>query len=138
MLFPSLAFIYIFLPVFLILYFINHSSLYRNLLLLIGSLVFYAWGEPVFVLLLMAMILVNWGAALWIEKHKQASQPHAHADRGRRNCPEPAPVGFPEGDHHFPMGWRLAAEPAGGLPQAFFSAGDLFLHLFSHCIHRGR
>jgi alginate O-acetyltransferase complex protein AlgI len=76
MLFPSLAFIYIFLPVFLILYFINRSSLYRNLLLLIGSLVFYAWGEPVFVLMLMAMILVNWGAALWIEKHKQASQPH--------------------------------------------------------------
>lgn len=73
MLFPSLAFIYIFLPLFLILYFINRSSLYRNILLLIASLVFYAWGEPVFVLLLMAMIVVNWGAALWIEKNKPAT-----------------------------------------------------------------
>jgi len=70
MLFPSLAFLYIFLPIFIILYFVNNSSRYRNILLLAASLFFYAWGEPLFVLLLILMILVNWQAALLIEKNR--------------------------------------------------------------------
>jgi alginate O-acetyltransferase complex protein AlgI len=68
MLFPSLAFLFIFLPIFLILYFINSSSTYRNILLLIASLFFYAWGEPVFVFMLILMILYNWAAARRIDR----------------------------------------------------------------------
>ncbi len=71
MLFPSLAFIFIFLPLLILLYFINRSSLYRNILLLLASLFFYAWGEPVFVILLASMILINWQAALRIQKNRE-------------------------------------------------------------------
>ena len=70
MLFPSLVFIFIFFPIFGLLYFISKSSRYRNIILLIGSLFFYAWGEPVFVFLLMAIIVIDWAAGLWIEKSK--------------------------------------------------------------------
>ncbi len=78
MLFPSLAFIFIFLPLLILLYFINRSSLYRNILLLLASLFFYAWGEPVFVILLASMILINWQAALRIQKNREKKIPPVH------------------------------------------------------------
>ena len=45
MLFPSLVFLFIFFPIVLILYNLNSSSTYRNVILLLASLVFYTWGE---------------------------------------------------------------------------------------------
>lgn len=48
MLFSSLLFLFRFLPLVLIPYYIV-PKLYRNLILLIFSLVFYAWGEPVYI-----------------------------------------------------------------------------------------
>lgn len=59
MVFSSTVFICIFLPVVLGGYYICPKS-YRNLFLLIASLVFYAWGEPKYVLLMMFSILVNY------------------------------------------------------------------------------
>ena len=65
MLFSSIEFLYYFLPVVLLGYFILPKAL-RNVWLLAVSLVFYAWGEPKFVVLMVASILLNyvWGLAI--------------------------------------------------------------------------
>ena len=43
----------------------------RNLVLLIFSLAFYAWGEPKYILLLLFSILLNYGMGLWVGKYPQ-------------------------------------------------------------------
>ncbi len=70
MVFSSLIFLWIFLPAVFILSRINRSIPYQNILLLIVSLVFYAWGEPVYILLLLFSILFNWAAGLLMDKAK--------------------------------------------------------------------
>ena len=62
MLFSSLIFIMVFLPVVFIGSRILHKNRYVNVFLLLASLFFYAWGEPVFVFVLLLSIVVNWGA----------------------------------------------------------------------------
>lgn len=54
MVFSSPAFLFYFLPTVLVLVFISRSVHWRNAVLIVFSLLFYAWGEPVFVLLLLA------------------------------------------------------------------------------------
>ena len=61
MLFSSPTFLYFFLPLALLLHWLSGKRI-RNLILLIFSLVFYAWGEPKYVLVLLLSILLNWGA----------------------------------------------------------------------------
>lgn len=65
MLFSSVEFLFRFLPVFMILYLIIHAK-YRNIVLLMGSLVFYGVGEPYFVLLLIFSIAVNYGLSRYM------------------------------------------------------------------------
>ncbi len=67
MVFSSLIFIFIFLPVVMIINGLLPKK-FRNLFLLIANLLFYAYGEPVYVLLMIASIAVNYFCALWIEK----------------------------------------------------------------------
>ncbi len=64
--FSSLHFLFLFLPVFLLLYFVIPVRWWRNLLLLGGSLFFYAWANPIYLILLIASILFNWLLARWI------------------------------------------------------------------------
>ena len=59
MIFSSLLFLFRFLPAVLLLYYIVPVFL-RNLVLFLVSLVFYAWGEPVYVFLMLSSILVSW------------------------------------------------------------------------------
>ena len=59
MLFSSTLFLFAFLPIVLSLYFLLPGVRARNALLLVASLVFYAWGEPVYVLLLLGSIGLN-------------------------------------------------------------------------------
>ena len=54
MVFSSLIFLFLFLPACLILYFLAPGLKVKNIVLLVFSLVFYAWGEPFYVLLLIA------------------------------------------------------------------------------------
>ncbi len=67
MLFSSMVFIWIFLPVVLIL---NYAAQWiggnrlANILLLIASVLFYAWGEPVYVLLMLFSIFINWAGGM--------------------------------------------------------------------------
>ena len=62
MLFSSTEFLFLVLPVVMILYYIPFVKnwTYRNVVLLLASLFFYAWGEPVFVALMVVSIFVNW------------------------------------------------------------------------------
>ena len=68
MLFTSLEFLFLFLPITLGGYYCIRHEL-RNLWLLVASLLFYAWGEPTFVLVMMVSILLNYLLALMIDSH---------------------------------------------------------------------
>lgn len=70
MVFSSLVFICIFLPVVLILHTIIKNRKAKNGLLLAASLLFYVYGEPVYILLMLASTLVNYIGALLLEKHR--------------------------------------------------------------------
>lgn len=69
MVFSSLLFLGIFLPVVLILYFWNGNITYRNVVLVIASLVFYAWGEPVWVVALLLSAAMDYVNGLIIHKY---------------------------------------------------------------------
>ncbi len=69
MVFSSLVFLCIFLPVNLFLYFIIKNRTWRNWLLIISSLFFYAWGEPVWITAMIFSTLFDYFNALMIEKY---------------------------------------------------------------------
>ena len=64
MVFSSLLFLYAFLPLSLLVYWLCPTLKAKNISLLVFSLVFYAWGEPKYVLLLAAMAFFDWLFAL--------------------------------------------------------------------------
>jgi len=64
--FASVSFLFYFLPLFALLYCLAPGMAARNLVLVATSLLFYAWGEPRFVLLLIVSIVLNYGFALAI------------------------------------------------------------------------
>ena len=68
MVFSSLLFLCAFFPLSLLAYSFCRTQKSQNVVLLIFSLMFYAWGEPKYVLLLMFMALVSWLCALGVEK----------------------------------------------------------------------
>ena len=70
MLFPSEIFLFVFLPVVLAVYyiFLRQTKELKNWFLLIASLFFYAWGEPVYVFLMIGTILLNWFYGICIQK----------------------------------------------------------------------
>ena len=73
--------VYVFLPAFLVCYllaglidkWIGKSVVVRNAIIVLFSLIFYAWGEPVYVLLMLASVLVNYfaGIGIAVEKGQQ-------------------------------------------------------------------
>ncbi len=70
MVFSRLFFIYIFLPVCLLCYALARGTKHKNTVLIIFSLIFYAWGEPVYIFLMIATAVVNYVAALFIGKYQ--------------------------------------------------------------------
>jgi len=62
-LFSSITFLFFFLPASVVLYVLTPTLLLKNLVLLALSLLFYAWGEPAFVAVMIGVILVNFIAA---------------------------------------------------------------------------
>lgn len=70
MVFSSLVFISIFLPAVLILSWVLSSVTAKNILLLVASLLFYAYGEPVYVFLMLGSAFLNYLWALLIEKYR--------------------------------------------------------------------
>ena len=67
MVFSSLVFMFAFLPVVLLIYYLLPVK-FRNAFLLIADLIFYGWGEPVLVFLMLFSILINYIAGILIEK----------------------------------------------------------------------
>lgn len=70
MVFASLTFLYIFLPATLFLYYIIPSIKYKNGILIFASLVFYAWGEPIWVSLLLISASADFIHGRLIEKYR--------------------------------------------------------------------
>lgn len=74
MLFSSITFIIGFLPIVLGIYYIllikNKKA--KNVFLLLSSLVFYAWGEPNFVFVMILSILFNWCFGLLIDRYRES------------------------------------------------------------------
>ncbi len=70
MVFASLIFLFIFLPLNLFFYYSTKKALWRNWILIIFSLAFYGWGEPVWISLLIMSSVVDYFNALFIEKYK--------------------------------------------------------------------
>ena len=67
MLFSSIPFLYYFLPITLLLYFIAPKKL-KNSVLLLMSLVFYAWGGPKYLILMITSILIGYVFGILVEK----------------------------------------------------------------------
>ncbi len=67
MLFSSITFLYYFLPIVLILYFIAPKKI-KNLVLFLASLIFYAWGEPKYVVLMLLSVGIGYLAGILMEK----------------------------------------------------------------------
>lgn len=73
MLFTSISFLYYFLPALIIIYFITPKK-YKNIILLITSLLFYFYGEPKYVFLMIAEIVIAYTGAILIDKYKSQSK----------------------------------------------------------------
>lgn len=71
MLFSSLPFLFCFLPMFFILYFAVQKRSVRNYILLGFSLIFYAWGEPLYILLMIVSIILNYLFALLVSVEQE-------------------------------------------------------------------
>ena len=74
MVFSNLFFIYLFLPLNRILYFVVKNRTWQNIVLLGFSLFFYAWGEPVWVFMLMLTAFLDYTWARCIEYFRQSGQ----------------------------------------------------------------
>ena len=72
MVFADLFFIYFFLPLCLIFYFTAKTIGRKNTVLIIFSLIFYAWGEPLYVLLLLFSAVFNWFVGLLIGRFRES------------------------------------------------------------------
>lgn len=69
MVFSSMIFLWLFLPIVLILYFTSKEK-YRNYILLLASLIFYAWGEPKYIILMLISIIINYIFGILIDKFR--------------------------------------------------------------------
>lgn len=76
MVFSSVVFLFRFLPIFLICYYVAPGRM-KNLILLFGSLFFYAWGEPVYVLLMLFSTVTDYFHGRMIEKHRGSGKAKA-------------------------------------------------------------
>ena len=70
MVFSSLLFLFIFLPIFLAIYFILPKKL-RNFILFIGSLMFYAWGEPIYVSIMIFSTVLDYSCGRIIDSFRE-------------------------------------------------------------------
>ncbi len=71
MVFSSLLFVYAFLPLCLLVYALPRGIKAKNIVLLVFSLIFYSWGEPVYVGLLVFMTFADWLIARLIDKKEE-------------------------------------------------------------------
>jgi alginate O-acetyltransferase complex protein AlgI len=75
MVFVSDSFVFFFLPIFLLIYFAAPASL-RNIIILVFSLIFYAWWRADFLPLLVAIALWSWLTGLWLARARKPNDRH--------------------------------------------------------------
>ncbi len=68
MVFSSISFLFLFFPIVFGIYYILPSIKIKNIFLIIASLVFYAWGEPIYIFLMIISVWFNYKIGLRIEK----------------------------------------------------------------------
>lgn len=68
MVFSSLTFIYVFLPVVMILYFISPMKI-KNLIIFVSGILFYAWGEPICVLIMLLSTVIDYTAGIIMNRY---------------------------------------------------------------------
>lgn len=73
MLFSSMTFLFVFMPLVMAVYFLSKKEI-RNYVLLIASIIFYAWGEPRYLAIMIITILVNYAGAILLDKHYSSWQ----------------------------------------------------------------
>lgn len=71
MVFSNIFFLYVFLPALFLAYFVIKNNAYRRAVLIAFSLVFYAWGEPIYVFLMIGLVLADYIFGLLISKTRQ-------------------------------------------------------------------
>ena len=69
MVFSSLTFLFAYLPLTLLVYFVSPLR-WRNFVLLIVSLIFYGWGEPVYITIMVLSILIDYTHGILVEKYR--------------------------------------------------------------------
>ena len=76
MIFSTTLFLFIFLPLTLFIYYlpIFKNRTLKNLFLFLVSIVFYACGEPTFVLLILLSIVANWYLGILVDKHRNTKK----------------------------------------------------------------
>ena len=74
MVFSSLTFVCVFLPIVILLYYVSPSLAIRNALLIVASLLFYAYGEPIYIVLMLFSIFINYGFGRMLESQIKAAR----------------------------------------------------------------
>ena len=69
MVFSSLTFLFLYLPLTLLVYFLSPLR-WRNFVLLVVSLLFYGWGEPVYIVIMFLSIIIDYTHGLLVEKFR--------------------------------------------------------------------
>lgn len=78
MVFSSLEFLFLFFAATMLIYFIVPLK-FRNLVLLITSLIFYGWGEPLYVFLMIGTILIDYFCGFFVGKYRESDKKRAKA-----------------------------------------------------------
>ena len=70
MVFSSLTFLYVFLPLNLLLYYLSRNIVYMNIVLILFSFMFYAWGEPIYIFLLLGSATLDYFNGLFVDRYR--------------------------------------------------------------------
>lgn len=75
MVFSSLEFLFLYFPITLLLYFLIPPKFlkWRNVILLVMSLIFYGWGEPLYVFLMIFTIIIDYICGYYVDKYRETS-----------------------------------------------------------------
>ena len=87
MVFSGFTFLFLFLPLAVLCSLPFRNITYRNAVLCLFSLVFSAWGEPVYILIMLLSILLNYAAGLLMERLPRQKKPGSSTPRSSPGLP---------------------------------------------------
>ena len=76
MVFSSVIFLYLYLPITLIVYFLTPAR-FRNIWLFVVNMIFYGWGEPIYIILMLISILLNYIMGIVVGKYREEKKKNA-------------------------------------------------------------